>query len=198
MTKRAFDASVALLALILIWPLLILISAAIKLDSRGPIIFRQKRVGRHGADFLIFKFRTMRDEPAADARNITPAGDPRVTKVGRFLRKSKLDELPQLWNVLLGDMSLVGPRPEVPEYVELYPADDRELILSVRPGITDVAALEFRDEAQQLAGTTDPHAYYVNVILPRKLELYRKSIQESGFWSDLGILWRTITSIVIR
>ncbi len=195
MIKRAFDVTVALLALLVLPLSLVLISAAVKLDSRGPAVFRQERVGRGVARFLILKFRSMPHEPARESGNITPAGDPRVTKVGQFLRKSKLDELPQLWNVFRGDMSLVGPRPEVPEYVALYSADDRALILSVRPGITDVAAIEFRDEVQQLAAASDPHAHYVEVILPRKLELYRKSIQEGGFWSDLGILGRTITSL---
>lgn len=195
MIKRAFDATVAFLTLIVLWPLLILISAAVKLDSRGPIIFKQERVGLGGAIFLILKFRTMRDAPGRESRNITPAGDPRVTRVGRFLRKSKLDELPQLWNVLRGEMSLVGPRPEVPEYVALYPVEDRDLILSVRPGITDIAAIEFRDEARQLAAASDPHAHYVEVILPRKLKLYRESIRGRSFWSDLGILGRTIVRL---
>jgi lipopolysaccharide/colanic/teichoic acid biosynthesis glycosyltransferase len=195
MIKRIFDATVAFLALFAIWPLLIMIAAAVKADSRGPVVFRQERVGRHGVIFQILKFRTMRNVPAGQHGNITPAGDPRVTRVGRFLRKSKLDELPQLWNVLRGDMSLVGPRPEVAEYVALYPDDDRKLILSVRPGITDIAAIEFRDEAQLLAAASDPHAHYVQVILPRKLELYRRSVVERGFWSDLAVLWRTVTSL---
>ena len=146
MVKRLFDLLLSCIGLLLLAPLLLLIALLIKLDSPGPVMFRQERVGRFGKPFRIHKFRTMRHEPAGQGLQITVGADRRITRVGGFLRASKLDELPQLLDVWLGDMSLVGPRPEVPRYVAHYPAELREKVLSVRPGITDIASIEYRDE----------------------------------------------------
>jgi lipopolysaccharide/colanic/teichoic acid biosynthesis glycosyltransferase len=192
MAKRGFDLLVSALALLALAPLLLLIGLAVRLDSPGPALFRQERIGRFGRPFNILKFRTMQFRVYPDGPLITAAGDRRTTAVGRKLRASKLDELPQLVNVLKGDMSLVGPRPEVAKYVALYPAADRELVLSVRPGITDDAALQFRHESELLAAADDPELCYVEVILPRKLRLYGDYVRGRSFLGDLALLWRTV------
>jgi len=171
MAKRLFDLLCAGLGLLILLPMLVLLALWIKLDSRGPIFFRQERVGRHGRPFLIHKFRSMQVDAPARGLQITVGADPRITRAGRFLRASKLDELPQLWDVLRGAMSLVGPRPEVPKYVALYPEELRRVVLSVRPGITDLASLEYRDESALLAAAADPEREYVEVVLPAKLAL---------------------------
>ena len=165
MVKRLFDLLGAALALLLLSPLLLLIALAIRLDSPGPVFFRQLRVGRHGVPFRIHKFRTM----AADAPGLplTVGADPRITRVGARLRDLRLDELPQLIDVLAGSMSLVGPRPEVPRYVAHYPPELRERVLSVRPGITDPASLLFIDEAELLRRAADPEREYIEVIMPK-------------------------------
>lgn len=194
--KRLLDVGVSAAALVLLSPLLLLMAIWIKLDSPGPVVFRQTRVGRFGRPFTIYKFRSMRAEGAPGAPAITPAGDSRITNAGRFLRKWKLDELPQLMNVLVGDMSLVGPRPEVPGYVELYPADQRTLVLSVRPGITDEASIEFRDEGTLLAGADDPQQLYIEQILPRKLQIYADYARHHTMLGDLFIVLRTLRQLL--
>lgn len=194
--KRALDILVAGAGLLLLAPLLLLIACAVRLDSPGPALFRQERVGRRGRPFQIIKFRSMRTAPGGP--QITVSGDARVTRVGALLRASKLDELPQLVNVLRGEMSLVGPRPDVPHYVAMYPPEAREEVLSVRPGITDEAAIEFRDEEDVLARAGDPERVYVEEILPRKLALYRHYVRYRSFAGDLRILWRTARAVVRR
>lgn len=190
MAKRVFDVLLAALGLLLLAPLLLLIALAIKLDSPGPVLFRQERVGRHGRPFRIRKFRTMHD--GAAGAPITVGDDPRITRSGRWLRAAKLDELPQLIDVLAGHMSLVGPRPELPRYVALYPPALRDKVLSVRPGITDPASIEYRDEGAQLARAADPEHEYVHVVLPRKLALAEAYVDRATLATDLRVLWRTM------
>jgi lipopolysaccharide/colanic/teichoic acid biosynthesis glycosyltransferase len=192
-SKRAFDIGAAGLGLLLASPVLAAAALAVKLDSSGPVFFRQQRLGRDFRPFWIYKLRTM----VVDAERhgqLTAAVDPRVTRVGRWLRKTKLDELPQLWNVLVGDMSLVGPRPEVPKYVEMF-RDDYRVVLSVRPGLTDPASVKYRDEAALLADSPDPEREYVEHILPDKIALAREYIARSTFASDLAVLARTLRRI---
>ncbi|MBB2484215.1 sugar transferase [Mitsuaria sp. WAJ17] len=195
MAKRLFDILASSLGLLLLSPLLLGVALWIKWDSPGPVMFRQERVGRFGRPFFIHKFRSMRVDAPALGPQITIGEDPRITRSGRFIRRSKLDELPQLWDVLRGAMSLVGPRPEVPRYVAMYPADLREIVLSVRPGITDPASLAFRDEATQLAASVDPERTYVEDILPRKLALMADYVKSASLGSDLRWLWRTVSAV---
>src|SRR4051794_25699702 len=169
MGKRLFDIVLAGFALVLLSPLLLLIALWVKLDSSGPVFFRQERVGRHGVPFRIHKFRTMTHSMVPSGPQITVGADARITQAGQFLRRSKLDELPQLIDVLLGRMSFVGPRPEVPRYVAIYPPQLRDKVLSVRPGITDIASLQFRNESELLAKASDPEREYREVVLPAKL-----------------------------
>ncbi len=190
MTKRLFDLVVALGALVLLAPLLLLVALIVKLDSPGPVFFRQERVGRHGRPFRIHKFRTMRAE--AGGLPLTVGADPRITRSGAWLRRTRIDELPQFIDVLKGDMSVVGPRPEVPRYVAHYPADLRERALAVRPGITDPASLEFIDEASLLARAADPEREYVEVILPRKVRRAADYAERATLATDLAVLWRTL------
>jgi lipopolysaccharide/colanic/teichoic acid biosynthesis glycosyltransferase len=196
--KRLVDVVAALFGLLLVAPLLMLIAVGVRIDSEGPVLFRQTRVGRDGRTFQILKFRSMyharhtRDGTA----QITAATDPRITRLGALLRRTKLDELPQLINVLRGDMSLVGPRPEVPRYVAMYPPDARTEILSVRPGITDEAAIEFRDESEILGRSEDPERTYIEEILPRKIRLYQDYVRHRSLLGDLGIVLRTLRRIV--
>lgn len=196
MMKRLLDVIVSMMGLIVASPVLALIAVAVRRDSRGPIIFRQQRVGLGGRPFDIWKFRTMRQGTAGTA--VTAEDDPRVTRIGRLLRSTKLDELPQLVNVLRGEMSLVGPRPEVPYYVDMWPAPAKERILSVRPGMTDPASIEFRRESHELAAAVDPEAHYVDVVLPRKVALYCHYVDHRSFRGDLAILARTAFSILRR
>jgi lipopolysaccharide/colanic/teichoic acid biosynthesis glycosyltransferase len=196
--KRAFDLVCSAIGLIVLAPLLAVVAVLIVSDSPGPVFFRQKRVGRHGKLFRIHKFRTMRHEPLQNGLSITVGADPRVTRIGAVLRRYKLDELPQLIDVLRGSMSLVGPRPEVPEYVALYPERDREIVLSVRPGITDRASLEFSDESALLAGASDPQRVYVQEILPTKLRYYRDYVATRTFAGDLDIILKTLFKVFLR
>lgn len=191
--KRALDVVGATLALVVSSPVLLVAALAVRLSSTGPVLFRQERVGRGSQVFAILKLRTMRTGSVGAA--VTVGQDPRITRVGRWLRSTKLDELPQLWNVLRGDMSLVGPRPEVPQYVAMWPADARDIILSVRPGITDPASIEFRREAEDLAEAADPEQHYVDVVLPRKVDLYRAYVGSRTLRGDLAILGRTVRSV---
>jgi lipopolysaccharide/colanic/teichoic acid biosynthesis glycosyltransferase len=193
--KRSFDVLCAGAGLVLISPLLAAAAIAVRLDSPGPIFFTQKRVGRNFRPFRIYKLRTMVADADQRGGSITAGADPRITRVGRMLRKTKIDELPQLINVLVGDMSLVGPRPEVPQYVERF-RDDYAYVLSVRPGLTDRASVKYRDEATLLAASSDPEREYVSRILPDKIALARQYIAEATFASDLGILLRTLLRIV--
>ncbi|MBW8900065.1 MAG: sugar transferase [Massilia sp.] len=195
MSKRLFDTLAAACGVLLLAPVLLAIAVWIRLDSPGPALFRQRRVGRHGRMFDIYKFRTMADRPD-DGRQLTVGRDPRITRAGRFLRRTKLDELPQLLNVLEGTMSLVGPRPEVPRYVDRYPPAVRQTVLSVAPGITDLAAILFKDENDILGRAPDPERAYVDTILPVKLEYYQRYVRERSFWLDLHILFRTLAAIL--
>jgi lipopolysaccharide/colanic/teichoic acid biosynthesis glycosyltransferase len=190
MGKRLFDLAVAVPALVVLAPALLVVALLIRLDSPGPVFFRQERVGRHGVPFLIHKFRTMR--AAAQGLPLTVGEDPRITRVGRWLRKSRFDELPQLLDVIAGRMSLVGPRPEVPRYVALYPPALRERALAVRPGITDPASLAFIDEAALLARAVDPEREYVEKVLPVKLQLAADYAERASVATDLAVLWRTL------
>ena len=194
MLKRFFDIFSSLIVLIIISPLLILISIFIKLDSKGKILYNQKRVGINGKEFKLFKFRTMK--PGSDIKGLLTIGnDTRITRVGNVLRKTKLDELPQLFNIIIGDMSVVGPRPETPNYVELYNKKQKE-VLSIRPGLTDYASLEFINESELLAKQDDPEQAYINTIMPQKLSLNIKYIQDQSFLLDLKIIFRTIFKIL--
>jgi lipopolysaccharide/colanic/teichoic acid biosynthesis glycosyltransferase len=195
LAKRLFDVLAAGAGVLVLAPLLLGVALWIRLDSPGPVLFRQVRVGRHGVPFEIYKFRTMSHRPDA-GRQLTVGQDPRVTRAGHFLRHYKLDELPQLFNVLEGTMSLVGPRPEVPRYVECYPPAVRNTVLSVAPGITDLAAILYRDESAILGQARDPEQAYVDTILPVKLEYYQRYVRERSFWLDLRIIFRTLAAIV--
>jgi len=226
--KRVFDMLGALVGLVVLSPLLLLLWIAVVVESGLPGLFRQRRVGRFGRDFVLLKFRSMtqggrtadgrrqtadqRGQETGDRRQGAGGQQPiangnvdggsfeagnasRVTRVGRFLRKTKLDELPQLWNVLKGDMALVGPRPEVRKWVEVYP-ERWAKVLTIRPGITDPASIEFRNEEEVLANATDPQDYYRSVILPRKLAMYEQYVATRSFWGDLGILVKTALAVV--
>ena len=192
--RRIFDIAVAAAGLILLSPVLLLVAILIKLDSRGPILFKQERIGREFRPFRIYKFRTMRDDSQA-ASPLTIGADSRITRMGRYLRAGKIDELPQLINVLKGDMSLVGPRPEVPRYVELF-RRDYEDILQVRPGLTDLASLKYSDEASILGQSVDPEGYYVAQLLPDKIRLAKDYIQHSSFLFDAKLIVRTIIRVL--
>lgn len=196
MAKRLFDWLASTFGLLALAPVLLLLAFWIKLDSPGPVFFRQERVGRGGKLFRIHKFRTMVTDAERRGLQITVGADARVTRVGQWLRKYKLDELPQLLDVWLGHMSLVGPRPEVPRYVAFYPADVRDVVLSVRPGITDRASIEFKDENLILGRASDPHLAYVNEVLPIKLRYYVDYVAQRSFWSDVGIIVTTIRALV--
>lgn len=195
MTKRVFDLVLASIGLLLLSPALLAIAAWIRLDSAGPVFFRQERVGRFGVPFRIHKFRTMVSDAPAIGPSLTVGADPRITRAGVVLRRAKLDELPQLLDVLQGTMSLVGPRPELPRYVALYPAGLREQVLAVRPGITDPASIAFRDEASVLARATDPEREYTEVILPQKLAHAAQYAQTATLATDLGVLLRTVRAV---
>ena len=192
--KRLFDILFSLFGLIILSPVLIVIALFIKLESKGSIFYRQTRVGKNNTDFRIFKFRTM--FVGSDKKGLLTLGDrdSRVTKVGYYLRKYKLDELPQLINVLIGDMSFVGPRPEVRKYVDLYSEEDLQ-IFKIRPGITDYASIEFRDEAELLKNTDNPESVYINQIMPQKLALNKKYVANHSLFTDVSIIINTIKSI---
>ena len=198
MAKRIFDICTAALALLLLSPLLLLLALWIKLDSPGPVLFRQERVGRHGVLFRIHKFRTMAVDAPTRGPQITLGADARVTGVGRRLRQYRLDELPQLIDVLRGRMSLVGPRPEVPHFVAHYPEALRVAVLAVRPGLTDPAAIAHLDEAALLAGATDPEQTYIERILPAKLCMQAEYASRATLLSDLGVLVQTLATLVRR
>ncbi len=193
--KRIFDLFFTIPGIIIVLPVLVLSAFWIKLDTDGPIFFRQERVGRNGKLFKIYKFRTMVSNAESIGEKVTIGCDSRITQSGSFLRKFKLDELPQLINVLFGEMSLVGPRPEVPEYVMYWPSEIRDLILSIPPGITDFASLEFRNENDLLEGCTDPVEKYIKEITPVKLEYYLKYVTKRSVLVDFWLILRTISTV---
>lgn len=195
--KRPLDILWAITGLIVLSPLLVAAALAVKCSSKGPALFGQERIGRDGTTFKIWKFRSMVLGADKMGPLITASGDSRVTRIGRLLRQSKLDELPQLWNVLIGDMSFVGPRPELPFYVRDYTTEQRR-VLAVRPGITDPAALEYRHEEQILAKATDRERFYREVVLPHKLSLNLKYIKTLSFRHDFVLILRTIGAIFQR
>ncbi|WP_338413226.1 sugar transferase [uncultured Sphaerotilus sp.] len=198
MAKRLFDLLLSSLGLAVLALPLALVALAIRLDSPGPVFYRQVRVGLRGREFRIHKFRTMAHDPGDRGPQLTVGLDARITRVGAFLRRTKLDELAQLFDVFEGTMSLVGPRPEVPRYVALYPAELREKVLSVRPGITDFASIEYRDESTLLAQSADPERTYREVILPTKLALQARYVDRSGLGTDLVLIGRTVWAIIAR
>lgn len=198
MSKRLFDIAFSLLALLLLCPLLLAVALWVRLDSPGPVFFRQQRVGQGGRLFGIYKFRSMRTDAEALGPQITVGTDARITRAGAWLRRAKVDELPQFLNVLRGDMSVVGPRPEVPRYVAHYPADVRQAVLSVRPGITDLASIEFRDESALLARSADPERTYVEQILPAKLRHAQQYVRTRSLWLDLRIIALTVRAVLGR
>ena len=189
--KRFFDFFLSLVGLIILSPILIVVCILIKLDSKGPVFFMQTRVGKDKEYFKIFKFRTMIVDAEKQGKQITVGKDSRITKVGAVLRKYKIDELPQLINVLIGNMSLVGPRPEVPKYVDLY-TDDQKKVLHVKPGITDLASIKYRDENDILATVENPEEYYINTIMKDKINLNLEYINASNVFLDFMIIIRTI------
>lgn len=186
--RHLLGSTVAAIALLAISPLLALIAASIFLETGLPILFSQDRIGRNGRTFRLLKFRSMRS--AMTGPSVTASGDHRITRVGRFVRKFKLDELPQLWNVVRGEMNFVGPRPEVPEFVDLNKSEWRR-VLQVRPGITDPASIAFRHEEQFLADAHDPVRYYQETLLPAKLAMNVAYLQERTFWGDVKVILRT-------
>jgi lipopolysaccharide/colanic/teichoic acid biosynthesis glycosyltransferase len=193
--KRALDFALATIGLVVSAPGLGLIALLVRSSSPGPVIFCQERVGRYGYPFRIHKFRTLQSDAAGPL--VTASGDSRVTPVGAVLRRTRLDELPQLWDVLRGEMSLVGPRPEVPAYAALWPAAVRDTILSVRPGITDPVTLLFRNEADELALAADPDQHYRTALLPRKAQLYAEYVQNRSLTGDMAILLRTARTLLL-
>lgn len=193
--KRLFDIIASGCGLLVLAPVFLIVAIWIKVDSRGPVFYRQVRVGRYNKDFRIFKFRSMR--VGSDKGSLVTIGgrDPRVTRSGYIIRKFKIDELPQLINVFVGDMSLVGPRPEVRHYVD-YWTPDQMRVLDVRPGITDPASIRFRNENELLEKAEDPEKYYIEVIMQEKLKLYLEYVESASFWYDIKLIFRTFVVII--
>lgn len=193
--KRLFDIAASGLGLIVLSPLFLVLAVWIKLDSKGPVFYRQVRVGRHNKDFRIFKFRSMR--VGSDKGSLVTIGghDPRITRSGYFIRKFKFDELPQLINVFIGDMSLVGPRPEVRHYVDYWTPEQMH-VLDVRPGITDPASIKFRNENELMEQAEDPEKYYIEVIMQEKLKLYLEYVNHHSFFGDIGLIFKTFWVII--
>lgn len=193
--KRFFDIFASGLGLLILSPLFIVVAIWIKLDSKGPVFYKQLRVGRHNKDFYIYKFRSMR--VGADSGSLVTIGerDPRVTRSGYFIRKFKIDELPQLFNVLIGDMSLVGPRPEVRHYVD-YWTEEQMRVLDVRPGITDPASIKYCNENELMEKAENPEEYYVNVIMQEKIKLYLEYVDNASFWYDIKLIFKTFLVIL--
>lgn len=193
--KRLMDIVVSGCALAVLWPVLLLIAIAIKIDDPGPVFYRQVRVGRDGKTFRIYKFRTMVVDADKKGLAITVGRDNRITRMGAFLRKTKLDELAQLINVFTGEMSFVGPRPEVPKYVDMYTPYQRQVLL-VRPGITDYASIAYRNENDLLAGADDPEKMYIEKIMPDKIELNMKYLREISPLADIRLILSTIVAVI--
>jgi lipopolysaccharide/colanic/teichoic acid biosynthesis glycosyltransferase len=194
--KRSCDIVFSSLGLLLLSPFMAIVAVLIKIDSRGPVFFRQERIGQGLRRFSIYKFRTMVEDAPQKGGPLTMPDDPRITRFGRMLRKSKIDELPQLMNVLRGEMTLVGPRPEVQQYVNLF-RQDYEEILRIRPGITDLASLKYRDESPLLA-VADPEQEYINSILPDKIALAKEYVRQSSFLFDLSLVMKTVARILLE
>lgn len=192
--KRLFDIVASFCGIVILFPLIVIVSILIKLTSKGPVLFKQVRVTKNGRLFKIYKFRTMRENSEGN-KQITVGNDSRITGIGHVLRKTKLDELPQLFNVLKGEMSLVGPRPEVPKYVELYTKEQRE-ILKVSAGITDYASIYFSNESELLGEAENPEEFYIKKIMPYKIELNKKYIKEIGIVTDIKLIILTILKIL--
>ena len=189
-----FDIFFSILGLVVLSPLFLVVAVWIKLDSRGPVFYRQVRVGRHNRDFHIFKFRSMR--VGSDKGSLVTIGgrDPRVTRSGYYIRKFKLDELPQLINVLIGDMSFVGPRPEVRKYVDMYTTEQLH-VLDVRPGITDEASIAYRNENELLATAADPERFYIETVMPDKLRINLQYVQNHSLWGDIKLIFKTLSVV---
>ena len=194
MLKRSFDIFFSFFGLIILSPLFLLIFVMVKTDSRGPVIYKQTRVGKNGKDFAVLKFRSMKQD--SDSKGLLTVGgkDPRITKTGYFIRKYKLDELPQLINVLKGDMSFVGPRPEVRKYVLLYDEVQKK-VLDVNPGITDVASIKYRNENEMLEGSDDPESFYIKEIMPVKLKMNLEYINDRSFFKDIKVILNTLKTV---
>ncbi|MBR2064814.1 MAG: sugar transferase [Bacteroidales bacterium] len=195
--KRLFDIVASGLGLLILSPLFLVLAVWIRLDSEGPVFYRQTRVGRHNRDFRIFKFRSMKE--GADKQGLITVGghDPRITRSGYFIRRYKLDELPQLINVFLGDMSLVGPRPEVRKYVDMYTPEQMH-VLDVRPGITSLASIRYRNENELLDKADDPDRFYIDVIMQDKLAIDLEYVRQASFWYDIKLIIRTFWEIVSK
>ena len=193
--KRIFDVIASGLGLLVLSPLFLILAIWIKMDSKGPVFYRQVRVGRYNKDFKIFKFRSMR--VGSDKGSLVTIGghDPRITRSGYFIRKFKLDEFPQLINVFVGDMSLVGPRPEVRHYVDYWTPEQMH-VLDVRPGITDPASIKFRNENELMEKAEDPEKYYIEVIMQEKIRLYLQYVNHHSFWGDIGLIFKTFWTII--
>ncbi len=194
MAKRLFDIVSSGIGLLCLAPVFVVMAIWIKLDSRGPVFYRQTRVGRYGRDFRIFKFRSMRVGSDKGRQITVGERDPRITRSGYFIRRYKIDELPQLINVFLGDMSIVGPRPEVRKYVDLYSEEQRK-VFQVRPGITDLASIKYRNENELLSQVDDPDTYYIDVIMPDKLTINLEYIRHQSFMGDIKIIFNTLFKI---
>ena len=195
MGKRLFDILSSFFVLIHIWPFMLIIAMLVVFSGRGGVFFTQKRVGRNEQEFKLYKFRTMRLDSEQKGQLTVGGDDPRITKAGRFLRRFKLDELPQLLNVLAGSMSVVGPRPEVSKYTNMYTPEQKK-VLSVRPGLTDYASIEYIDENDLLGQSQDPEKTYIDEVMPAKLKLNLKYIEEQGFLTDLKIIFKTLGKII--
>lgn len=195
--KRLLDLFLSTAALLVFSPLLLLLALLVKASSQGPVFFRQERAGKNGRYFRIFKFRSMAVDPDAEKKGFEPGSKMRVTPIGKILRKTKLDELPQLLNVLKGEMSIVGPRPEVRRYIELYP-ERWNTVLSIAPGITDPGSIEFRNEEEILAAASDPEKEYTEKLLPSKLDLYENYVASVSFVSDIKIIVRTAKAVIFK
>ena len=193
--KRIFDILFSIFILLLFFPFGLILSLFILIESRGGVFYRQERIGRYGEPFLLYKFRSMRKDADKNGKLTVGMRDPRITKTGYFIRKFKLDEFPQFVNVIIGDMSIVGPRPEVREYVDLYTEEQRE-ILNVRPGITDLASLEYFKESELLGKAEDSHKTYIEEIMPAKIELNKKYLANPTLGNDLRIMWKTFLKIL--
>lgn len=193
--KRLFDICASIGGLLVLALPFCMVAIIIKLTSKGPVYFRQERVGKNGKTFRIYKFRTMTVNAEAQGMQITVGADRRITKIGQILRKTKVDELPQLINVLKGEMSFVGPRPEVPRYVELY-SDYQKNILKIKPGITELASIVYRDENEVLAQSEDPEKTYIEEIMPKKIELNMEYMQKMSFWYDIKLIFKTFAAVV--
>ena len=193
--KRLFDIIFSFLGLLLLSPLFVVLAVWIKCDSRGPVFYRQVRVGRGNRDFRIFKFRSMR--VGSDKGSLVTIGgrDPRVTRSGYYIRKFKLDELPQLINVLIGDMSFVGPRPEVRKYVDMYTTEQLH-VLDARPGITDEASIAYRNENELLATAADPERFYIETVMPDKLRINLQYVQNHSLWGDIKLIFKTFVAVL--